>query len=426
MKKRYDTFWDLACPDTYKVEISFILAVLIHPETLIDVKDYIRDDYFADADCAATWRKIVQLKNDGEDIDFVSITLQLPAKLRDNLLQADSASIASTKQLANALYASYLKRIVFTQGHEMVRLATSEASGVEDMLAVPEMVSKAFSGIDDVASDESLQHSIDSLGVELEQGNETRIPTAIKALDNILNGGFEQGELVIIAARPSVGKTALMLQIARNMAEQKCNPTLFSLEMRNKDIAKRMTMMTEKITPSDYFQRDAMMWERFQEAKAELAGVRMSLFDNVYHIDVISNLIIRKTAKGSKAIFIDYLGLITDGNRDERKDLRLAEITGRLKQIAKKCSVPVVLLCQLNRDADKAGRSPELFDLRDSGGIEQDADIVLMLERPKGTDDGSVDVWVRKNRNGLAGDIRVKLVGKNGYTKFYERDDYDD
>lgn len=420
--RKVESFWDMAAPDSFKVETKFLGNILMCPELLPDIKELITADHFSRPETKELWQKIVDMSNNGEVADFATLYPIIPSNIKKEIGDATAYNAVTISTMANQLNLYYHRRIAYEFGVYAVTLAKDNNATDDELLTIPEQVTRRFDTLTETNKGMTLQEALASLSHDLEEGADAKIATGIRGLDVTFNGGFGKGELVILAARPSVGKTALMLQIAMNMAKEGNYPTIFSLEMRNEDLAKRFALMTDKITPYNFNVKGDEMWRKFNIAEAELSDIPMTLYDNIYNADLINSLIVRKTAKGSKVIFIDYLGLIAS-NREERNDLRLAAITGSLKRIAKKCGVPIVLLCQLNRDSERANRSPELYDLRDSGGIEQDADIVMMLERPNGLEEGNVDVWIRKNRNGVAGDYKVELVGRNGYTKFLMRED---
>jgi len=153
--------------------------------------------------------------------------------------------------------------------------------------------------------------------------------------------------------------------------------------------------------------------------------------DKAKSLDEICTKVMLDAQTGKTDVaFIDYLGLIRYYNRRMTQAQIIGEITARLKTIAKECNIPVVLLCQLNRESVRENRPPQLQDLRDSGSIEQDADVVIMLERPRddmGTvEDGKINVWVRKNRNGKCNfDTPILLLGNSSYSQFLEKtEDY--
>ena len=258
------------------------------------------------------------------------------------------------------------------------------------------------------------------------EGKVLRVPTGIQQLDYITYGGFNAGNLVILAARPSVGKTAIMLQMAKAAAFTGKNVNLFNLEMTNTELAQRLLFSTGHLAPLQVA-RGEVEWSSFELAASRFAGKPMYLNDSSRTLEEIRARIVMNVQAGKCDVaFIDYLGLIKKNSNNKTMAQAIGEITNELKNLALSCKIPIVLLCQLNRVSASEKRPPEMHDLRDSGDIEQDADIILMLERPQEDESGrAVNVWVRKNRQGAAGNVKIELVANETYTKFYERADDD-
>lgn len=258
------------------------------------------------------------------------------------------------------------------------------------------------------------------------QDRKGHTPTGFPSLDRATYGGFADGNLIILAARPSVGKTSVGLDIARSMSYNGAKVVFFSLEMTASEIAQKLLLGTDRLTGDDFKgEADALDWDRIEAAGAEAARVNLLIDDRSYTLDEICTQIVLLHSQGKcSAAFVDYLGLV-EVSKDTRTPLaiKLATATRRLKMLAKDLGIPVVVLAQLNRESAKDHRSPELFDLRDSGAIEQDANIVLMLER-EGNDLESrgVFVWVRKNRSGQAGNFRIDLEANATFSRFTERE----
>jgi len=259
---------------------------------------------------------------------------------------------------------------------------------------------------------------------DIAEGKPLRVPTGFTNVDWLTYGGFAKGNLVILAARPSVGKTAVMLQSARAAASLGIPVTVYSLEMTNLELAQRMACALAPIRQADIAQ-GSVDWSDFETASGKVAGLPMWLNDKAHTLDEIVAKITTAHRRGQcDAAYIDYLGLISFRNDQRSLYQQVSEATRRLKILAKECEIPVVLLCQLNRDMSRQGRAPQLHDLRDSGSIEQDADIVLMLERSLGDepDQGpsrTVNMYVRKNRQGRVGDC-LTLEANESFTNFTE------
>ena len=278
--------------------------------------------------------------------------------------------------------------------------------------------------IADVIND--LGNQIEETKKDRAEGKVLRVPTGFYTLDFLTYGGWHKGNLIILAARPSVGKTAIMLQMARAAANAGKCVQLFNLEMTNTELAQRFLFSTGRVTPVQIARGD-VEWTDFEYASGQFTSKPIYLTDSVYDIDEIRQRIVLGCQAGKCDIaFIDYLGLIR--MRSARKGSNLSEIiaetTKGLKHLAKECRIPIVLLCQLNRVSAAEKRAPEMHDLRDSGGIEQDADTILMLERAGLEEDSKdINIWVRKNRGGKAGNIKVEIEANDTYSEFRDKND---
>jgi replicative DNA helicase len=283
----------------------------------------------------------------------------------------------------------------------------------------------------EIDADKGMQHISDAfndLGEKIEEniqqrkeGKIIRVPTGFSVLDYLTYGGFNAGNLVILAARPSVGKTAVMLQMAKAAATAGKSVNLFNLEMTNVELAQRFLFSTGSVTPQQVA-RGEMEWINFEIGSGKFSNQPIWLNDSAYTEDeIVRHITLNSQAGKCDIAFIDYLGLIRM-NAKLPLHQAIAETTKRLKQVAKQCGIPIVLLCQLNRASASENRPPAMYDLRDSGSIEQDADIILMLEKASYEEDGKeVNIWVRKNRQGKAGDIKIEIVGNDTFTAFTEK-----
>lgn len=261
----------------------------------------------------------------------------------------------------------------------------------------------------------------------------TGVPTGFKDLDRLL-AGLHRGDLIILAARPSVGKTALALNTAVNAAKAGATVAMFSLEMSAEQLIQRVLCSEARISSQDVrtgYIKDPD-WGNIHRAMGQLA-------DLDFHVDdtpSISILEVRAKArrllrdKPNALVIVDYLQLMQPQHRrSENRQTEIAEISRGLKILAKELSVPVIALSQLSRAVEqRAGKRPQLSDLRESGAIEQDADVVMFIDRntdPRGGDEdedrppkGVAEVIVAKHRNGPTGS--VQLVFNERYTKFVD------
>lgn len=251
----------------------------------------------------------------------------------------------------------------------------------------------------------------------------TGVPTGFSALDR-KTGGFHNGELVILAARPSIGKTALMLDMTRHISRSHYVGIL-SLEMSQDQLTQRMIAAQGKVN----LQRmrdgslDSSDWAKITKAMGQLEGNKLLINDSGSPtIDQIGAIAGQwKSQHNIRCLFVDYLQLISCPG--ENRQQQISEISRRLKMIAKNLNIPVVALSQLNRQVEqRADGKPTLSDLRESGAIEQDADIVMMLYRPgrykDGVDEKQTQLLIEKHRNGATGEI--EMVFTKEYTTFHE------
>jgi replicative DNA helicase len=257
-------------------------------------------------------------------------------------------------------------------------------------------------------------------------GEMTGVPTGIYDLDQMTHG-LHGGQLVILAARPGVGKSTFALDIARNASIKHGQPSLFfSLEMGRAEIAMRLLS-----AESDIYLQSMRKGTVSRDDWKKLANVRGTISDAPLFIDDSANLTlveIRAKARrltqalGLKLIVIDYLQLLSSGKKVENRQQEVSEFSRSLKLLAKELDIPVIAIAQLNRGSEqKTDKKPELFHLRESGSLEQDADVVLLLHREDmGQKDhpraGEADIIIAKQRNGPTGTVECLFQGQ--YSKF--------
>ena len=279
-------------------------------------------------------------------------------------------------------------------------------------------------GIEDTAVKEeyTIREVFNEIAEEVQQrkalhdaGKKTCIGTGFPNLDNTIDGGFKRGNLIVIAARPGVGKTALSIQLVRNAAEEGNKTVFFSIEMMRDEIGNRMLYSTERVNSYQVWTGN-MDWPQFEAAVKGMEGLPILLNDRSRNLsELVSRMTVLARRGKCDIAFVDYLGLIDTADKRIPLYQQIAEVTSTMKVTAKRLGIPIVLLCQLNRDAAKDEIDPDLYHLRDSGSIEQDADIVLMLRRNQ----DNLDVLIRKNRHGEA-NLRVTLGTNSTRTNYHE------
>ncbi|MEK6418441.1 MAG: replicative DNA helicase [Burkholderia gladioli] len=250
--------------------------------------------------------------------------------------------------------------------------------------------------------------------------------TGLSALDEKLGGGLRGADLVIVAGRPSMGKTAFAMCIAGHIA-QNGGPTLvFSMEMPTKALHQRNLARIGGINLGHILDGRRMTdeeWPRLTHAVSVMAELPMLVDDTpgLSLAEIVSRSRTVKRKHGLGLVVVDYLGLMT-GGPDERHDLKIGSYSAGLKGLAKQLDVPVIALAQLNRGVEgRPNKRPTMADLRDSGAIEQDADVILMLYRdqvyhPDSPDRGTAEIIIGKQRNGETGSVRVAFEGE--YQRF--------
>ncbi len=259
------------------------------------------------------------------------------------------------------------------------------------------------------------------------KGKLTGVPTGFSSLDNILNG-LQKSDLILLAARPSVGKTSFALNIAANAAIKGNVPVaIFSLEMSGTQLVSRI-MSSEMLIDSGHLRSgelDDDDWEKVAVALNTLGKAPIYISENtaVKVSDIRATCRRLKAEKGLGLIVIDYLQLM-QGNRSESRQQEVSDMSRSLKLLAKELNIPILTLSQLSRATEqrKDDNKPKLSDLRESGAIEQDADIVLFLYRDVTTEEETniVKLNIAKHRSGSLGTL--DLIWKGEYTRFFDKD----
>lgn len=281
------------------------------------------------------------------------------------------------------------------------------------------MVQLLDTGTDELVTlDDAMAEAIEDIDDRATGCRPSGLLTGIPDLDAI-TGGLEPGQLVIVAARPSVGKTALALNMANHITRQGNTVVFFSLEMQRRELTQRLLALRTGVSVAAMRtgQLEGKQWNRISACRAASAEQRLFLIDRpaigVAHVRAVARKIRRQ--HGLKVIVVDYLGLMRGEGQNRTQEI--GSLSRGLKALAKELNVPIIALAQLNRATEtRQDKRPQLSDLRDSGEIEQDADIVAMLHReelgnPAPAWRGLAELIIRKNRNGPLGDLVLALDG---------------
>lgn len=436
-------------PYDIEAEKSVIASILLDNESLVKVFGYLLPEDFFDPSLRLIYETILELYARSKPIDPVAIKKYL--KKRDPKLSKTGPilkGIMSVIPLSINIehYSSIVKeysirRKLISLSSDLIRLGLDENIELQDILNITEKqifsISQRYTNKDYV----HIKDLLVSISERFEDDNITQsfigFSTGFNSLDNVM-GGLHQGDLIIIAARPSVGKTAFMLEIARKIAVLlKKKILIFSLEMSKEQLADRLLSLQSDIPLFEIrmgnIKQNKILWERCYNALNTLHETEIIIDDNPGQS--VHNL--RSKCRkwhmelGIDIIFIDYLQLLQGRNRESRA-LEVSEISQTLKNIARELKVPVIAISQLSRAVEaRNDKKPQLSDLRESGSIEQDADIVMFLHRESyynkdlsEEDKNKVEVIIAKNRNGATGIVNLRFI--DYCAKFAELDGNDD
>ena len=417
-------------------------AILIDNQTLLEVVEILQPEDFYKSAHQKIFSAVLNLFSNSEPVDLVTLTTQLrdDGHLEEVGGATYLAALVETVPLAvNAKHYSKiihdkaaLRRLI-DKANQIAKRCFEDQGDVEGVVDFAETaifeisenkIRPSFYALKDI-----IEKNIDV--IEERQGNKalvTGVTTGFTRLDS-LTSGFQNSDLIILAGRPSMGKTALALNIARNAAIDANVPVaLFSLEMSKEQLSMRMLCSearvdSSKIRSGFFSKKD---WVDLTDAAGVLSEAPIFIDDSpgltVMEIRAKSRRL--KMDKGIGLVIIDYLQLMKGRASAERRDLEISEISRALKALAKEADIPVIALSQLNRKLEeRSDKRPLLSDLRESGALEQDADVVAFIYRDEvynrdenNPNIGTAELLVRKQRNGPTGDVPLKFF--HAHTRF--------
>ena len=426
MARKIITLEDYPLPETNVYEHR-LLATIIQDYTLAnEVMSIIKREMFSCKQTQQIWDVFCDMYYKKETIDMLTILPRVDKKYYlDNILSAQAEfSPNATIDLALGFLDTYIKRMAYFESVTALQKITNGAPSDVIREGFDTFSKRVTSGIGNKVGDDASEIA-NELADELSKGIITRVATHIRTLDYFTYGGFNGGNLVILAARPSVGKTTIAMQIAQAASADNNKTLVFSLEMTKKELVQRLLQSTGLVSQYELVTHN-INWDNYEKALGMVVNSNLIINDDAYNIhDIRHKIITSVKTQGVKMVLIDYLQLMKGANPMMSKNDQVGELTSALKQTAKQCNIPIIVLSQLNRTSASENRSPQLYDLRDSGCIEQDADIVVMLERSKddmgAIIDNKIDMWIRKNRAGKCNfDNPIRLKGNEYYTNFVE------
>lgn len=425
-------------PQNIDAEEAILGGILLSPDAIAIVSEILKPEHFSVTKHQVIYQATLCLYAMGRPTDLLSVCNYLSDRNQlekiggqPALAQVIDRTISSVNIdiYSHLVYEKFLRR-------QLIRISSDINSLAYEPGEIGEILDQAESKIFKLTeqgqtSDRSVAHAGDILvGVfrsleEICAGESKRQPTGFYDLDEILNGGLAPGNLILLAGRPSMGKTAFAVNVAQNIVEKGKSALIFSLEMGKDELIQRMLAANSGV-PSSKIATARLSEEQY--SKIALSIGTMSLWP--LYIDDSPNpsaMEMRSKCRKMAAqqnlgiVVVDYLQLMGGGDPTNRVQ-EITAITRNLKCLARELQVPIILLSQLNRNLESRNdKRPKMSDFRESGSIEQDADVAIMLYRdeyynPETTDRGIAEVIIAKHRNGPTG--TVKLLFDAEFTKF--------
>jgi replicative DNA helicase len=444
-------------PQALELEESVIGAMMIEKDAFNTVADLLRPESFYADKHRFIFEAIRSLAAKEAPVDVLSVAEELKRSGKLELAGGIIYLSELTRRVASAAHLHYHAQIVAQKAtaRDLITMACQiEEKGYDETQDVDDLVEEATAKIFEIsqrAQKRDVTHIYPVISEAFERmhkaakndGNISGIPSGFNALDKITSG-WQKSDLVIIAARPAMGKTAFVLSMAKNMAvDFKVPVAIFSLEMSNVQLVNRLIMNVCEIEGSKI--RNGRLtqseWDRLENQINVLREAPIYVDDtpglSVYELQSKARKLVKE--HGIQIIIIDYLQLMNaNGSSFGSREQEVSIISRNLKGLAKELDIPVIALSQLSRAVEKRdssnsnvdGKKPLLSDLRESGAIEQDADMVCFIHRPeyyKLYDDGNGkdlrglgQIIVAKHRNGATDEIWLRFIGK--YTRFQNED----
>ena len=428
-------------PQSIEAEEAVLGAILVNPTSLGRIVELLKPDSFYKPAHKVIYAAVLELFNKNEPIDIVTVSEHLRNKEEldtaggrsyINDLALNVVTTANIEFYAKIIQEKEIKRALISAGSEIVAMSYEN----EDTSNVLDNAQKLIFNIaaqKDTTDLVGIQDLVVASYEQIEQRFNNKddlvgVTTGFYDLDAITSG-LQKSDLIILAARPSMGKTAFALNLAQNVAMKgKKGVAIFSLEMPKQQLVKRMLcaeaeVEANRVTSGNLQPRD---WEKLVEAMTRLSEARIYIDDtsSITSIDIKAKcrrLMMEEKELG--LIVIDYLQLMEGGGNPNDRNQQISAISRSLKGLARELDVPIIALSQLSRGVEsRPDKRPMMSDLRDSGAIEQDADIVMFIYRDEyyNKDDvnnkGKAEVILAKHRNGAVGTI--ELLFQSNITKF--------
>lgn len=442
-------------PQALELEEAVLGAIMIEKDAYSLISEILKPECFYKTTHQKIFRAIMNLAVRQEPIDMHTVTEQLRKDDAIDEIGGPYYITLLTAKVSSAAHLEYHARIIAQKflARELIRITSEiQTKAFDDKIDIDDLMQEAEGLLFEV-SQRNMKKDVQQINPVIEEARNrmllaatksgaSGVPSGFHALDKITSG-WQKSDLIIMAARPAMGKTAFILSMAKNMAVDYNSPVaVFSLEMSNVQLVNRLIMNVcqlagEKIKNG---QLDKHEWERFDRDINHLLDAPLYVDDtpslSVFELRSKARRLVKE--HNVQCIIIDYLQLMNaNGMSFGSREQEVSIISRSLKGLAKELDIPIIALSQLNRGvegrAGLEGKRPQLSDLRESGAIEQDADMVCFIHRPeyyKLTEDaqgnsliGVAEVIVAKHRNGATDDVQLKFKGE--YAKFMNKDDID-
>ena len=451
-----DTSFGHLQPQAIDIEKVVLGALMIDKDAFTVVSEIIKPETFYEARHQKIYEAVQSLNLQEKPVDIMTVTEELRHKGTLDDIGGPAYVVELSSQVASSAHIEYHAHILAQKflARQLIQFASMiETDAFDDTVDVDDLMQKAEGALFEISQKNMLQDyvQIDTIVDQAHQlllqasnreGGLTGVPSGFRKLDDI-TAGWQPSDLVIIAGRPAMGKTSFALSIAKNVAIDYRKPiAFFSLEMNNVQLVNRLIsnvcsipgnkILNGQLTPDE--------WERFDSNIRKMQGAPIYVDDtpglSIFELRTKARRLVRE--HGIELLMIDYLQLMNaNGMRFNSRQEEVSTISRSLKGLAKELNIPVLALSQLSRAVEQRdgpeGKRPQLSDLRESGAIEQDADMVLFVHRPeyyhilqdeKGNDlHGMAQIIIAKHRKGATGDVLLNFRGE--YTRFSNPEDID-
>jgi replicative DNA helicase len=434
-------------PQAVDIEEQVLGAMLLEKEAIAKVIEVLDEDAFHSEKNRRIYQALLSLFDRGEPADSITVAEELRRRGQLEAAGGETYLVELTMKVTSGANVEYHARIVLEKAlmrkliGESSAIASRAYSQTEDAFDLLDQAEQAIFKISEwrlkrnyVSMDKAVHDTLEMLeSIHGKHGGVTGVPTGFRDLDT-LTGGWQNSDLIIVAGRPSSGKTAFALSLASNAAMHKIKPTpvgIFSLEMSTQQLIMRLLCAEARVDA--HAVRTGRLpeddWKRLSIGAGRLAKANIFVDDSAS----LGILELRAKARRLKAehniglVIVDYLQLMQGPRSAENREKEISSISRSLKALAKELNIPVVALSQLSRAVEgRTDKRPILSDLRESGAIEQDADVVMFVHRPEMFLDpksekaaeaqGKADIIVGKQRNGPIDDVTLAFVHR--YAKF--------